>query len=209
MKTFIFDLDGVILSTDEYHFLAWSEITKEEGLVFNREINNKLRGISRIQSLEIILGFNEKHYDDAEKFRLIEKKNEIYMQSLAGLNQDSIAPEVIQTITKIKKAGYKIAVGSSSKNATDILKRCKIYDLFDAVSDGNNISRSKPDPEVFLKGAEMMNVLPIETYVVEDECSGIDAANTGGFVSIGINNASRYNKADYSINRFEDLLSFI
>ena len=89
------------------------------------------------------------------------------------------------------------------------MKRCNIYDLFDAVSDGNNISRSKPDPEVFLKATEMMSVLPVETYVVEDACSGIDAANAGGFVSIGINDASGYHKADYSINRFEDLLSFI
>ncbi|MBR4462947.1 MAG: beta-phosphoglucomutase [Erysipelotrichaceae bacterium] len=209
MRAFIFDLDGVILSTDEFHFRAWSEIAKEENLTFNRDINNKLRGISRAQSLQIILDYNEKHYDDEEKSRLIEKKNEIYKQLLAGLNQDSITPAVIKTIEEIKKAGYKIAIGSSSKNATDILKRCKIHDLFDAVSDGNNISRSKPDPEVFLKATEMMSVLPTETYVVEDACSGIDAANAGGFVSIGINDASEYHKADYSVSRFEDLLSFI
>lgn len=209
MKAFIFDLDGVICFTDEYHYLAWKALADKEGIYFDREINNLLRGVSRMQSLEIILRNAKKSYSESEKKDMAEYKNNIYRSYLMKMTDKDLPIEVFETLKKLKRLNYKIAIGSSSKNAKTILSNIGIIGMFDAISDGENISKSKPDPEVFLKAAEMLKLAPSECYVVEDAYSGIDAAKAGGFTSIGIGDASNYDKTDIKIAKFSDILKLI
>lgn len=209
MKAFIFDLDGVICFTDEYHYLAWKALTDKEGIYFDREINNLLRGVSRMESLDIILKNAKKSCSESKKKDMAEYKNNIYRSYLMKMTPKDLANEVFETLKKLKCLGYKIAIGSSSKNAKTILSNIGIIDMFDAISDGENISKSKPDPEVFLKAAEMLKLSPSECYVVEDACSGIDAAKAGGFTSIGIGDASKYDKTDIKIAKFSDILKLV
>lgn len=209
MKAFIFDLDGVIVGTDEYHYLAWKQVASGENIYFDKEINNRLRGVSRMESLEIILENAESKYTPEEKQLLAEKKNEIYKILLANLTPNDRFEGVTETLEEMKKRGYRIAIGSSSKNTPFILERLGYRNYFDAVSDGNNITHSKPDPEVFLKAAEMLGLDPGECYVVEDADSGIDAAKAGKFTAIGIGPAASYVKTDIPISRFSDLLELL
>ena len=209
MKAVIFDLDGVICSTDEYHYLAWKALADREGIYFDKVINNYLRGISRKDSLELILMNSKKKYSNEEKEEMLNYKNEVYKKLLAKLTPDNLSNDVMDTLKTLKKRGFKIAIGSSSKNAKTILKQLNIIEMFDAIIDGTNISKSKPDPEVFLKAAEMLNLQVTDCYVVDDAFSGIDAAKVGNFVSIGIGDASSYDKVDYKINILSDLLKIL
>ncbi len=206
-KGIIFDLDGVICHTDCYHYQAWKAIADELGIYFDEKINNRLRGVSRMDSLEILL---ERHegtpFTQEEKNKLAEKKNEIYVSLLQNMQKEDLSEEVKDTLEVLKKAGIKIAIGSSSKNAKLILYRLGLENFFDAVSDGNNISKSKPDPEVFLCAAKYLNLAPEECLVVEDAKAGIEAAKRGGFASAGIGEASEEGVADYPLQRFSDLL---
>lgn len=208
-KGIIFDLDGVLVHTDEFHYLAWKEIADKIGAPFNREINNKLRGVSRMDSLEIILNGASGRFSQTEKEMLAEEKNTAYRNLLSTLTPADVAPETLDTLKQLKERGIKIAVGSSSKNARYILGRIGIVDMFDAISDGNNISRSKPDPEVFFKAAEYLCLQPSECIVVEDADAGIDAACAGGFAGAGIGTASAYSKCTYSLNTITDLLKYL
>lgn len=205
IKGIIFDLDGVIVYTDEMHYRAWKHIADRIGVEFNRDINNRLRGVSRMESLEIILE-NAKPVSDAEKLALSDEKNAIYKKLLESLSEKDVDSDVRRVLRELKKRNIKLAIGSSSKNAGFILKQIKLTDFFDAVSDGNNIEKSKPDPEVFLKAAEFLKLMPSECAVVEDAYAGIDAANAGGFYSVGIGAASAYDKADMKIHRFSEVL---
>ena len=208
-KGIIFDLDGVILSTDEYHYLAWKVIADKENIYFDRTINNRLRGVSRMASLDIILERATKQYLNEEKQKLAEEKNNIYRSYLEKLTKKEVTNEIRKTLVLLKEKGYKIAIGSSSKNTRLILSKVELLDIFDAISDGNNIKNSKPDPEVFIKASEMLNLLPSECYVVEDAYSGIDAANKGGFTSIAISDAYNYEKANIKINSLSELLNLL
>ena len=181
-KAFIFDLDGVICFTDKYHFLAWKALADKLGISFDEKVNDRLRGVSRMASLEIIL----------------EKSNVQY-----------ISDDVRETLETLKKLGYKLAIGSSSKNTPLILEKTDARKYFDAVSDGNNITHSKPNPEVFLMGAEFLGLKPEECYIVEDAEAGIDAGVAGGFTTIGIGPAAKYNKTDYPIEKFSDILRLV
>ena len=154
IKAIIFDLDGVIISTDEFHYLAWKAIADKEGIPFDREINNRLRGVSRMASLDIILEKASREYSQEEKEKLAEEKQEIYRKSLGKLSYSSLDKDVIKTIRKLYEQGYHLGIGSSSKNTKYILERLNIANAFDFVADGTIISKSKPDPEVFLKAAE-------------------------------------------------------
>ncbi len=205
----IFDLDGVLLSTDEMHYTAWKSIADELQIPFGREENNLLRGVSRMASLEIILNHGSVSLSEAEKQAIAEKKNSRYVALLQSLTPDVISQEVRDTLTALRARGVKLAVGSSSKNAKRILDLTDLNRYFDAVSDGTNISRSKPDPEVFLKGAAFLGLSPDACAVVEDAVAGIDAANAGGFMSIGIGDAAFYEKADAKISRIGELLDLI
>ena len=159
-KGIIFDLDGVIVFTDKFHYLAWKAVSDELGIYFDEKINNRLRGVSRMDSLEIILEGGKREYSENEKIEIAEKKNEIYKGYLSKMTPSDVSDEVRKTLTELKKRGYLLAIGSSSKNTKYILERVALSDFFDAVSDGTNIKKSKPDPEVFLKAAEFIKLSP-------------------------------------------------
>lgn len=206
IKGFVFDLDGVLVFTDHFHYLSWKAIADEEGIEFNEQINNQLRGVSRKDSLEIILRKASKTYTEDEKDALCEKKNNIYKTYLDTMSEKDVDPDTIETLKQLKAQGYKIALGSSSKNAKYILNKVGLTPYFDAISDGVGLVHSKPDPEVFIKASNMLKINPKELVVVEDAEAGINAANAGKFISVGIGEASKYEKTQISIERFSDLL---
>lgn len=205
----IFDLDGVLLSTDEMHYAAWKSVADELGIPFDRTVNNRLRGVSRMESLEIILERSTRSFSGEEKAELAERKNNRYRELLQSLTPDAVVPEVRQTLSVLKSRGMKLAVGSSSKNTKLILELTDLAHFFDAVSDGTNITRSKPDPEVFLKAAEFIGLAPADCAVVEDATAGIDAAIAGGFTSIGIGDAAAYEKTEITIHSLSEILERI
>ncbi|MCI9058556.1 MAG: beta-phosphoglucomutase [Lachnospiraceae bacterium] len=205
----IFDLDGVICSTDQYHYLAWKEIADDEGIYFDEQINNRLRGVSRMESLEIILEKASRTYAEDEKSALAEKKNRIYRKLLERMTPAELSEDVAGTLKELKKRGVKIAIGSSSKNTPVILKQIGLSGSFDAVSDGNNITKSKPDPEVFLTAAGMLKEDAKSCLVVEDAQAGVAAAKAGGFDCAGIGEASEDAAITYSIRKISDLLEIL
>lgn len=208
-KAVIFDLDGVICFTDKYHYQAWKALADEEGIYFDEQINNRLRGVSRMESLEIILERASKSYTDAEKTAMATKKNEIYKELLIQMSPADLPEDVSEALKGLKESGVKIAVGSSSKNARTILNQIGLGETFDKISDGNNISNSKPDPEVFQKAAEMLEFEPKDCLVVEDAKAGIAAAKAGGFDSAGIGEASEDADTTYPIQKISDLLEIV
>ena len=179
-KAVIFDLDGVIVSTDGFHYRAWKAMADNEGIYFDETINNRLRGVSRMESLEIILERATKTYTPEEKEAMATAKNDIYRESLVQLTPEDILPGVMDMLTTLRGMGVKLAIGSSSKNTPVILKQIGLGDYFDAVADGNQIKNSKPDPEVFLLAAKLLGIDPADCVVVEDAYAGIDAAKAGG-----------------------------
>ena len=206
IKGIIFDLDGVICSTDEYHYQAWKSIADDEGIYFDRKINERLRGVSRAESLEIILERAAAVYSPEEKAALMEKKNNIYRELLKNMGPGDVTEEVRSTLRELKERGYGLAIGSSSKNTRFILERTAITDAFDGISDGNMISRSKPDPEVFIKAAGILGLKNEECLVIEDAISGINAANAAGFHSVGIGPAAECDEAEFKISFFSEIL---
>lgn len=204
-KGIIFDLDGVICSTDKYHYLAWKKLADRLDIYFDEKINSRLRGVSRMDSLKIILEHSDKVFTSEEKEKLADAKNEIYVKYLEEMTSEDLTEEVRNTLSKLRKRGYLLAIGSSSKNAKKILQRLGLENFFDAVSDGTNISKSKPDPEVFLKAAEYLKLQPDECLVVEDARAGIDAAGAGGFDSAGLGEAALYERTVYPLNEFSML----
>ncbi len=207
MKGFIFDLDGVIVSTDGLHYLAWKQMADKENIYFDEEINNRLRGVSRMASLEIVLERSGRAYSEEEKQALATYKNDVYKELLKSLTPNDILPGVTEVLNGLRARGYKLAIGSSSKNTPAILKHIGLEGFFDAVSDGNNITHSKPDSEVFIKGAAFLSLACEECYVVEDAKAGVDAGKAGGFTTIAVGDAYGYEKADYSIKHFEEILN--
>ena len=206
MKAIIFDLDGVICHTDEYHFLAWKAMADSMGIHFDREINNRLRGVSRMESLEIILEQYTGELSQTEKEELAEQKNELYKDSLKNMSPADLSEEVKATLDVLRQRGYKLAIGSSSKNARFILQQLGLGSFFDAVSDGNNIIHSKPDPEVFVKAAQMLCVVPEECLVVEDAVSGAIAGKRGGMKVACVGDASAEKAGEYNLASFAELL---
>lgn len=208
-KAVIFDLDGVICSTDEYHFLAWKALAEIIGVTdFSREDNKLQRGVSRMDSLEVVLRKCKTEYTYEQKLALAETKNDIYKNMLSGMSEKDLDGEVLSTLKELRKRGLKLAIGSSSKNTPFILERLGLGDFFDAVADGNCVTRSKPDPEVFLKAANMLSEEPADCLVVEDSLAGVDAGISGGFLVAGIGEAESYPKTTYSLNAFSDLLKY-
>lgn len=209
MRAVIFDLDGVICYTDRYHFLAWKELADEIGVYFDETMNNRLRGISRMDSLNIILEQSNQTYTDWQKEELAAKKNAIYVKLLGQMSPADLSDEVRTTLDALRVKGFKLAIGSSSKNARMILQQIGLGDYFDAVSDGNHIVNSKPDPEVFLKAAEYISEKPKDCLVVEDALAGIEAAVRGGFKSAGLGEAALHEQVTYSMENFRDLLKLV
>ena len=202
----IFDLDGVICHTDKYHYKAWKELADEIGVYFDEEINNRLRGVSRMESLEIVLERAEKIYTQQEKLELAEQKNERYKIFLNEMSHEDLSDEVRDTLNKLRERGLKLLIGSSSKNARFILERIGLGDYFDAISDGNNISNSKPHPEVFLKAAQFAGLIPEECIVVEDADAGLIAAKAANMYAVAIGWAKGSTDADASIDSFSGLM---
>lgn len=209
MRAFIFDLDGVIVSTDRFHYRAWKQMADRIGISFDESFNNRLRGVSRAESLEIILERSDRILSQEQKKELLEEKNRIYRSYLGTMTPADVADEVRETLNELRKAGYLLAVGSSSKNAGYILGKVDLTGYFDAVSDGNNITYSKPHPEVFEKAADFLEVEAEDCFVVEDAEAGIDAAKAAGMQAAGIGPAAGYEKTDISINRFGELLNLV
>lgn len=206
-KGIIFDLDGVICFTDEYHYLAWKEMADSIGVEFDRTINNRLRGVSRMASLDIILEKSDVEYSKTEKEELAAQKNELYKQYLANMTPADLSAETKSTLDALHAAGLKLAIGSSSKNAPFILKRIGLEGFFDAISDGNNITHSKPDPEVFLKAAQFLGLQPADCLVVEDAVSGAEAGHAGGFRVACVGDAAAAGVGDYNMKSLAELVA--
>tara|TARA_B100000315_G_scaffold108290_1_gene99402 strand:- start:3753 stop:4421 length:669 start_codon:yes stop_codon:yes gene_type:complete len=205
IKAIIFDLDGVIVDTAKYHYIAWKKLAAELGFDFTEKDNERLKGVSRKRSLEIILETGKKKIAEEEKEILMAKKNKWYVEYISKLKEDEIFPGVINYFIKLKKKGIKLAIGSASKNAKKILVRLKILEFFDAVSDGTIISKAKPDPEVFLKAAEMMEVPPDNCLVFEDALAGVEAAKKAGMKCVGVGDPNILTKADKVIKGIYEL----
>lgn len=202
----LFDLDGVICYTDQYHYRAWKTVADRLDIYFDEAINNRLRGVSRMESLEIILERYDGVLIDAQKVELATEKNEIYKRLLSDMTPADLPEAVRKTLPILRERGFALAIGSSSRNTQFILSRIGLEGFFDAVSDGNNITRSKPDPEVFLKAAQYLSLAPAECLVVEDAKAGIDAAIAGGFDSAAMGDAVKCGLATYALDGFDGLL---
>ena len=203
----IFDLDGVICSTDHYHYLAWKALADRLGIPFNETDNNRLRGVSRMESLNIVLEKSAVAYSEEEKAAMATEKNNAYRQLLHQMSPADLSGEVKATLDALRAQGLKLAIGSSSKNTPFILERLGLGGYFDAVADGNCITHSKPDPEVFLKAAEMIGLSPDVCLVVEDAHAGVEAAVNGGFDCAAIGDAKDDPRARWHLAAFGELLS--
>lgn len=206
IEAIIFDLDGVIVSTDEYHYNAWKRLADEEGILFNREMNGRLRGVGRMACVDILLENAADTYTRAEKESLAERKNRYYIESLENLNAQALLPGVEEALFGLKKMGYRLAIGSSSKNAGLILKKLGLENAFHGVVDGNSITFSKPNPEVFIKAADTLKVEPCKCAVIEDSVAGIDAARAAGMLAVGIRDAKTYEKTQIGITTLEQIV---
>ncbi|MFZ7134035.1 MAG: beta-phosphoglucomutase [Eubacteriales bacterium] len=208
-RAVIFDLDGVICHTDQYHYLAWKKVADSLGIYFDEMINNRLRGISRMKSLDIILTTYPGDLTKDMKQYYSEKKNEYYRKLLQNMSPGDLSEEVYDTLDQIKSKGLKIAIGSSSKNAHFILEQLELVKTFHAISDGNNITHSKPHPEVFLKASEYLNIPPPLCLVVEDALSGIQAAVAANMDCAALGDGTKYKLATYDLVHFSDLLFIV
>ncbi len=203
VKAFIFDLDGVITDTAEYHYQAWKRLADEEGLPFDREKNEKLRGVSRRECLRLIL--NGKKVPEEEMEAMMERKNNYYKELIENVTRQDILPGVKELLTELRASGYKIAIASVSKNAKTVLNGLGIIDLFDAISDGYSVKNSKPAPDLFLHAAEQLGIAPEYCAVVEDAEAGIEGALAANMLAIGIGPKERVGKAHYRHNETKDI----
>ena len=206
IRAIIFDLDGVICFTDQYHYQAWKEMADAEGIYFDETINGRLRGVSRMESLDIILEKASREYTQEEKEQLAARKNESYVRLLEKMSPDDLSQEVKKTLEILRQRGYKLAIGSSSKNTKKILTQIGLNGYFDAISDGTNITKSKPDPEVFVKAAEYVDEQADKCLVVEDAKAGLQAAIAGGMDCAAIGDAVASGLGTYNLSAFADLL---
>ncbi|MFK7833347.1 MAG: beta-phosphoglucomutase [Winogradskyella sp.] len=204
-KGFIFDLDGVIVDTAKYHFLAWQRLAKSLDIEFTEEENEQLKGVSRVKSLEKILAWGNKSIPEAQFTELMAKKNEEYLSYIADMNSDEILPDVPRVLNLLKQEKQPISLGSASKNARTILERVNLKSDFDAIVDGNDVSKAKPDPEVFLIAAKAINIKPEDCIVFEDSVAGVSAANAANMISIGIGSKANLGHATYVFNDFTEI----
>ena len=201
-KAFIFDLDGVIVDTARYHFLAWQKLAQELGIEFTPEHNEELKGVSRVRSLDIILELGKINVTQEDKNRWLVQKNDDYLSYLKYIDNSEILPGVMPILQFLKDNNQAIALGSASKNARPILEKTGIIDYFDAIVDGNDVSNAKPDPEVFLQAAKLLGTNPENAIVFEDSVAGIQAANIANMTSIGIGQETILQDAKYIFKDF-------
>lgn len=208
IKGFIFDLDGVITDTAESHYEAWKKLSDDMDWAFDHEVNDKLRGISRMDSIQVILDHNNTTLDEETLAALATKKNDIYVASLETMTPDDYLPGAKELLTHLRTEGFSVALGSASKNAVKVLQQLNASGYFDVIGDGNSVSKSKPEPDIFLYGAEKLNLQPEECIVFEDAESGIDAAKAGGFHSVGIGPEERVGHADLRFDTMAEATLF-
>lgn len=205
IKGFIFDLDGVIVDTAKYHYLAWKSLANALGFDLTEEENENLKGVSRMASLEYILKLGNVELSDSEKNKFAYSKNQQYLDLLEDLSTDDIMPGIHDLLLQIKKDGLGLALGSASKNSRPILTKLGIIDMFDFISDGNSTDKSKPDPEVFYIAAKGLNLDPKDCIVIEDSIKGLEAANVGKFMSIGVGDPSILTTSDKTYPTLENI----
>ena len=205
IKGCLFDLDGVIVDTAKYHYLAWKRLAEELGFEFSREDNERLKGVSRMTSLNILLEIGGVQVDEATKLEMADKKNNWYVAYIKEIDKTEILPGVEEYIKVLKKKGIKLGIGSASKNTMTILRNIGMVEYFDVIIDGTKVTNAKPDPEVFLLGARELNLMPKECVVFEDAEAGIEAAKNAGMHSIGIGKPEVLKHADKVISGFENL----
>ena len=201
----IFDLDGVIVDTAKYHFMAWKRLTDQLGIHFTGEDNERLKGVSRMASLDIILELGNLNPDESRKLEYATLKNNWYIDYISKMTPDEILPGCLAFIKELRDANIRVAIGSASKNTPMILKRVGIQELFDAVADGNNVGKAKPNPEVFLKAAEMVKVKPGECVVFEDAVAGVQAALNAGMMCIGVGSPKILTEAHFVVPGLKDM----
>ena len=201
-KAFIFDLDGVIVDTAKYHFLAWQKIASDLGIEFTPEHNEELKGVSRVRSLDIILKLGNIEASQENKNKWLTQKNEDYLSYIENMDETEILPGVVNILEFIKEKKQLIALGSASKNARPILEKVKILQMFDVIVDGNDVTNAKPDPEVFLRAAKLLNATNENSMVFEDSVAGIQAANIANMTSIGIGDEKILHEAKYNFKDF-------
>ena len=194
VRGFIFDLDGVLTDTAEYHYRGWKRLADEDGILFTREDNEQLRGIPRRESLMLIL--KERMYPEEQILEMMERKNNYYLEFIREVSPKDLLPGARELLEEIRQAGLKSALGSASKNAPDVIRRLGIENLLDAISDGNSVQRQKPAPDLFLHAAKQLNLRPDECVVVEDASAGIDAAKAAGMLTVGLGPSERVGHAD-------------
>ncbi|WP_286761463.1 beta-phosphoglucomutase [Salegentibacter sp. UBA1130] len=204
-KGVIFDLDGVIVDTAKFHFLAWRKLANDLGFDFTKAQNEQLKGVSRVESLKKILEWGELELSKTEFKRQMALKNENYLSYVAKMDDDEILPGVQKVIDYLIENNIPFALGSASKNARNILKKINLLEKFDAIVDGNDVNKAKPDPEVFLIAAEKININPENSIVFEDSVAGVQAANNANMMSIGIGEKEILGEADYVFNDFTEI----
>lgn len=200
----IFDLDGVLVDTAKYHFLAWKKLADQLSIPFTEEDNERLKGVSRIKSLDILLSLGNKSYSEDERNKFMEQKNEEYVRYISQMNEREILPGVVELLNQLKDRNLKIALGSASKNSGLILKNTKLQDYFDVIVDGNDVSKAKPNPEVFLLGAKRIGIPASQCIVFEDAYAGIEAAKKAGMLAIGVGNRKSLPYADMLVETLEN-----
>ena len=204
-KAFIFDLDGVIVDTAKFHFLAWKNLAESLDISFTEKENEQLKGVSRVQSLQKILNWGNKSISEERFNQLMAEKNEEYLSYVDQMSEKDILPGVMETLRYLKNNNHLIALGSASKNARLILKKVGLESFFAEIIDGNEVSKAKPDPEVFLKGCQGLNVEPQQAIVFEDSQAGIEAANVAHMTSVGIGDGQILQAADFNYNNFTEI----
>ena len=204
-KGFIFDLDGVIVDTAKYHFLAWKKLANDLGIDFTEEENEQLKGVSRVKSLEKILAWGNKTLSEKDFNQQMAKKNEDYLSHIAKMDESEILPDVPKVLNFLSENNQPISLGSASKNARTILERVNLKEQFNAIVDGNDVTKAKPDPEVFLIAAKLLNVAPENCIVFEDSVAGVEAANVANMISIGIGSKDVLGHAKYVFNDFTEI----
>ncbi|BAO54424.1 beta-phosphoglucomutase [Nonlabens marinus] len=204
-KAFIFDLDGVVVDTAKFHFVAWQRLAVSLGINFTEEENEQLKGVSRVRSLEKILKWGNKEIDQKTFEEKLIQKNEEYLEMVETLTQEDILPGVHDFLLRLRESEQPIALGSASKNARPILKKLGIYDLFDAIVDGTDVSKAKPDPEVFLNACQLLNMPAKNAVVFEDSIAGVQAANNAGMISIGLGDQKNLSEADEVFESFLEM----
>jgi beta-phosphoglucomutase len=208
IKGFIFDLDGVITDTAELHYLAWKKLANDMGWAFDREVNESLRGVSRMDSIHIIRKHNNAEVEESKLVELATLKNDIYVDSLDQMTPDDYLPGAQELLNLLRVEGFKVALGSASKNSSKVLTQLGAKKYFDVIGDGNSVSKSKPAPDIFLFGAEHLGLEPEECIVYEDAEAGVDAAKAGGFYTVGIGPEERVGHADIRFDSMKEATLF-